>query len=383
MTSESLPISEPDICWDFVAKDLDYAAENLPKAWPNASRGRITKGGAYGLKAKAMLYAGRWQEAADAAKEVMKLADEGLYKLAENYKDAFKQRGAVAAANFNPESVIEFAYKAPDMVTSGFDESYALPSDPTPSRGLANPTQECVDAFQMADGSDFDWSNPQHAANPYANREPRFYASILYNGAEWKKDLKDDPIVHTYEGAIDGFTTSGNKGTVTGYYIRKLLDETLSDYSQKGEQTYYYMRYAEVLLIHAEAMAELGNIPAALESLNKVRARAFNNESSAMATASNKTEFMRLLRHERIVELAFEGHRYWDLRRWGLAKDVLNNVSFHGCKITKNADESFTYKVVDCDEGFLRYYDPRYDCFPIPQDELSKNLNCQQYDEWR
>ncbi|RHJ93531.1 RagB/SusD family nutrient uptake outer membrane protein [Parabacteroides bouchesdurhonensis] len=372
ITSESLPICEPQECWDFIAEDLDFAGENLPEKWIDSKRGRITKGGAYGLKAKAMLYAQRWKEASDAAAKVIALADKGIYRLLPNYEDVFKEKR-------NDEAIIEYAYHAPEL-THSFDKVYAPPSDPDNSRGEANPTEECVSEFQMADGRDFDWNDPEMAAAPYENREPRFYASILYNGATWKASQKpNNPTIETFVGGKDGFTASGNLGTVTGYYIRKLLDESLTGYANTGEQTYYYMRYAEVLLIHAEALARQGDIQGALFSLNKVRERA----KMKNVTATNLNEFMKLLRHERIVELAFEGHRYWDLRRWDLAKSVLNGVNFHGCRIVKTENGDFIYELVDCDEGAKRYYDPKYNRFPIPKLELDRNLKCEQFDEWK
>ncbi len=400
LTSESLPLSDPDTVWDFIAEDLDFATKHLPTTWP-AHRGRITKGGAYGLKAKAMLYAERWEAASNAAAEVIKLAtDENVYALTTNYADAL-------IVNRNTEAIIEYSYKVPDLTTGGFDAVHALHSDPYEGRAQANPTEECVSFFQMADGTDFDWNDPAHAANPYENREPRFYASILYNGAEWKKALKkksivDTSVAQTTEEQANPDQLDSNiqgKGTVTGYYLRKLLDESLTEYTTKGERTHYYMRYAEVLLIHAEALAQQGKFVEGLVSLNKVRTRAKLPDVSA----SNKTEFMNLIRKERVVELAFEGHRYWDLRRWGLAESVLHNVNFHGTKITKtykpvvdgsgqpvlNEDGSpkmetiYHYMQVDCDEGFKRYYEPRYNKFPIPNGELSKNINVEQFPEWR
>ena len=116
----------------------------------------------------------------------------------------------------------------------------------------------------MADGREFSWSDPTMKANPYVGREPRFYASILYNGAPWKGQT-----LYTYEGCNDGYALGGGT-TCTGYYMRKLFDENLPKNGIRAtDLTYYYMRYAEVLLIYAEAMAEQGDIPAALEALKK------------------------------------------------------------------------------------------------------------------
>ncbi len=214
------------------------------------------------------------------------------------------------------------------------------------------------------------------AAKPYEGREPRFYASVLYNGAAWK-----GRTVETFEGGVDGFAFGGGT-TCTGYYMRKLFDgskKTQTDGFLPGDLTYYFMRYAEVLLIYAEAMAEQGSIDKALTALNKVRARA---GFTTPVTAGSKDEFMRLLRHERMVELAFEGHRFWDLRRWGLAKTVLNNTNCTGIKITKTGTD-WNYEKIDCDNGKKRVYPEKYDRFPIPTVEIQRNPLCEQFPEWK
>ena len=143
--------------------------------------------------------------------------------------------------------------------------------------------------------------------------------------------------------------------------------------------TYYYMRYAEVLLIYAEAMAQQnGGLTEALSALNEVRARV----DLPAVSASTKTEFMKLLRRERMIELAFEGHRFWDLRRWGLGTTVLNGTHMKGVKPTKVGD-SFEYQLVDCDGGSTRVYLEKYNRFPVPLEELQQNTSCEQFDEWK
>ena len=231
-----------------------------------------------------------------------------------------------------------------------------------------------VSAYQMADGRDFDWTDPVMAANPYSGREPRFYASILYNGCQWKGQT-----LYTYEGSTDGYALGGGT-TCTGYYMRKLFDEALPKNGMRStDLTYYYMRYAEVLLIYAEAMAQQdGGLKEALYALNEIRARV----DLPAVSASTKTEFMKLLRRERMIELAFEGHRFWDLRRWGLGTTVLNGTHMKGVKPTKVGD-NFEYQLVDCDGGSTRVYLEKYNRFPIPLGELQQNTSCEQIDEWK
>lgn len=376
------PLCKPEESWDFIAEDLKFAAKYLPSTWDESPDdpwgktthvGRLTKGAAWGLLARAMLYAERWKEASDAALEVKKLGYE-LYKNPlrddKGYGELFMNRRHAKVDN--KESIIEFGYSVDDKMDYSFDYFYCPPSDGGYAEG--SPTEDLVSAYQLTDGRDFDWNNEEMAANPYKGRDPRFYASILYNGCQWKGET-----FYTYEGSPDGYALGGGT-TCTGYYMRKLFNSNLAKHPEKfsTDLTYYYMRYAEVLLIYAEAMAEQNNLTEALKALNEVRERV----DMPAVNATTKTEFMKLLRRERMVELAFEGHRFWDLRRWGLATTVLNNTHMKGVKPTKTSD-GFEYKVVDCDAGKTRVYLEKYNRFPIPLSELQQNSACEQFDEWK
>lgn len=361
--------STPEECWTFIANDLDSAAKYLPKQVNADQQGKLTKGAALAFKARCMLYAERWKDASDAAKAVIDL---GIYDLNPNYSDLFTFKRS--DGRINKESILEFGFSSPKLGYS-FDYYYCPPGD----KGYAqvSPTEDLVSSYQMADGSDFSWDNPEQAADPYKGREDRFYASILYNGAKWK-----GRTVQTYVGGIDGFALGGGT-TCTGYYMRKLFDEskkTQNEGFEPGELTYYAIRYAEVLLIYSEAMAQQDNLTEALWALNKVRVRAGFTEP---LKANGKPEFMALLRHERMIELAFEGHRYWDLRRWKLSSKILNNMHCDGIKITKNDDGTFNYEKVDCDGGKTRIYPEKYNRFPIPLTEIQRNPLCEQFDEWK
>ena len=126
-------------------------------------------------------------------------------------------------------------------------------------------------------------------------------------------------------------------------------------------------------------MAMQDKLTEALSALNEVRDRV----DLPPVDATTQTDFMRLLRHERMVELAFEGHRFWDLRRWGLASTVLNDTHMTGVKPVKESDGSFTYELVDCDAGKTRVYLEKYDRFPVPISEIQQNPACEQFDEWK
>ena len=364
--------SESD-CWDFIESDLDFAAENLPDEWDKDNYGRITKGAVYGFKSRVMLYARRWEKAADAAQMVID-KEESLYDLLPEYAEVFKQ------SDLCKETVLGYRFHGQLNHSIQFDKLYSPSGDFDPEnkeiKSIAVPTQEMIDSYYMADGSKFDWDIPEHAANPYQNREPRFYASILYNGAPWK-----GRTIETFVGGKDGFKEFGTENhpnsTTTGYYIRKLLDEQVTDMTKKGTTAWSEVRYAEVLLNQSEALNELGKSSEALAPLNKVRKRA----KLPNITETSQPNLRQIIREERKIELAFEGQRYWDLRRWRIALDVLGGKRMHGMKITKNTDNTFTYEVVDCD-GKNRFFEERYYQFPIPLSELQNNPECKQIDKW-
>ena len=358
--------------WDFVLKDLEFAARHLPKEWDSKWDGRLTKGAAYAYMCRTALFAKRWDVAITAADEIKKL---NKYDLMDNYEDVFKVAG-------NKEIIFSIAYKIPDM-PHYFDRYFA----PDGKQGIrrAVPTSELVDSYDMADGTPFSWSGSM-ANDPYVGREPRFYASIIYNGATWKEKK-----IYTYVDAENGFAAyrdnmnPGEKQTVTGYFIRKYLQENNADFDDKGsDQFWIEMRYAEVLLNLAEALAEQDyskNQDDALEALNEVR-ECVNLPKRTTEEAPDKDSFMKLLRKERICELAFEGFRYWDLRRWRLAGEVIDGKQAHGTKITKKDDNTYTYEQVSCDDNINRFFPERYYLLPIPVDELQNNPLCENNAPW-
>ena len=227
-------------------------------------------------------------------------------------------------------------------------------------------------SYEMADGSEFSWN--VNGDDPYSGREPRFYATILYNGAEW-----EGREIETYEGGADGIisfphNTGASGTTITGYYMKKWLTEGSTDWIINGSTHFYVMlRYGEVLLNKAEALAQQNwaeNSEEALQCLNDIRARV----GLPARSATSLDEFMELLRQERKVELAGEGFRYWDLRRWRMAEDVIQNQQAHGCWITKDPDDgTLSYSQVEVDGGKTRVFLERYYAFSIPEVERSNN----------
>ncbi|MDF2189631.1 RagB/SusD family nutrient uptake outer membrane protein [Paraflavitalea sp. CAU 1676] len=386
--------SEED-CWKFIAADFAFAAENLPKQWDAARTGKATKGAAYAMLARTWLYAASiaendkkqfnqdeltgvaasnaqtyYQNAANAAKAVVDLANEGLYALESDFASIFTNKNT-------KEAIFKIDFLAPQL-THNFDLGFAPPGD-APGQCLVYgvPTAELVNEFEMNDGSKFSWSNTTQAANPYTNREPRFYASILYNGASWKNRTINTTPSNTTEGIAEYGTVTEPRKTVTGYYIRKSLNPAVNDFVvNKSVQSWIELRYAEVLLIQAEAKAKLNDISGAQDALNALR----NKRGLPNTAASTTAQLMTAIEHERIVELAFEGHRYWDLRRWRKAHTVLNNVKFTGHRVTASGG-GFKYESVPCDNT-NRQFTPALYYIPIPTAELINNKALTQIKGW-
>ena len=365
--------------WDQVEKDFRSAAAALPV--PSASKGRLNQGTAWGMMSRAMLYAKRWDVVIEAADKVAELG----YDLTDKYADAFKDG--------SKEAILQYYFSLSDGVTHSFNSYYTPGGDYSSQEkvggGYAVPTQEMVESYELATGGFPDWSK-WHGSNvtatpPYAKLEPRFQATILYNGADWK-GRKIEPYLGGTDGWAEWKKEKEPKGrTVTGYYLRKLVDESYDINTSGSSQSFTFLRYAEVLLNKAEAcvMASTPDEAAANAIISQIRGRVGLPYSNKFGTA-----LIEQIRQERKVELAYEGLRYWDLRRWELAATDypagLCNYQQHGLKIEKEGDV-FKYSYVSVDEKDRDFPAKMYR-FPLPESEVSNNkaLGKQQPDvNWR
>jgi hypothetical protein len=354
--------------WQFIADDLDFAAENLPEEWDKKNKGRVTKGAALALKSRAMLYAERWQDAYDAANAVINLK---RYGLVNNYADSWK--------GDNIESILQFKYDELNGPNHNFDLFVVPGSDGYENRAPATPTQEMVESYEKADGTKVDWT-PWHGTTtqtpPYDELEPRFKATITYRGSVWKGKTMDCSVDGKNGVFIPYRAQDIPYGkTTTGYFLRKLADEQLIDLlNKKSSQTWVEIRYAEVLLNKAEAAYRLNKLNEAQNAMNEVRSRV--NLPSKM---SQGEEWFKDYRNERKVELSYEGHLFWDMRRWRLAHIEYNNYRVHGLRITGSSN---SYEYVECDNKD-REFIPRLYVVPVPAEELRDNPLIEQYDEWK
>ncbi|MEO6720696.1 MAG: RagB/SusD family nutrient uptake outer membrane protein, partial [Ferruginibacter sp.] len=365
----------------------------------NTTYGRITKGAAMALKAKALLYAAsplfnggnidpanpltgytsadanRWKLAADAAKEVMDL---GTYKLMPNFKDIFITQAAPVQGN--TESIFwRQNGQNISVETSNSPAGYTSAG----GNGVTSPTQNLVDAYPTIDGKSItDPSSNYDPNNPYSNRDPRLTNTIFYNGTLWL-----NRPVETFDGGLDkpGGTVQQTK---TAYYMRKFMGnfESVSGgtvYSNTVHD-FIYFRYAEILLNYAEAINEFsGPSPEAIDAIRQLRKRAGilagSDNSYGVSSALPQNELRIIIRNERRIELAFEEQRFFDIRRWKIAEQVYGQP-LRGMNIQKTSGGQVSYNIIPVLTPVFR--SPQMYLYPIPYNEVIKNPAMVQNPQW-
>jgi hypothetical protein len=428
-------------CVNSIVSDLDSAALLLDGK--KLGLGRATKDAAMALKARVLLYAAsdlhdiptakakssliagyanpellgyvsgdrvaRWQKARDAAKAVIDLGKYG-YKLdltaPSSKEDAIKDYTDVYLSRNGGEKETILAKYYINASTDDWGAWYPRNNTTNGYHGWTSsePTQNLVDNYEMMDGTKFDWNKPNEAAAPYENREPRFYASILYDGAKWKPRTTDgagtDPYGEiqfgTYEVGTAGSASTyfgldtrnssieNWNGTRTGYSIRKFSNDDLGivDMNQKQQIPSIQIRYTEVVFNYIEALLNLGDETTAKEWLNKIRFRA-----GLPAITESGAALMARYQNERNIEMLFEEQRFYDARRWMIAPQtlgqkvrimVITGKLKPGKTVTtyrydKN-NYDYTYRVQNIESGVEnRAWDDKLYFPPIKLDEMQKN----------
>lgn len=398
---------------DFIVADAEAAAALLPDSHGGDDVGRPTEGAALALKSRVLTYAASdlyhragataetgyssadrtamWREAKNAAQAVMDLNRYSLFRpnpatpeeAAENYQELFLQKTS-------SEAIMSRFF----IVQRGDGYHPGLHNGPNGYHnwGGNTPIQNLVDDYLMADGSEFSWSNPAHAADPYANRDPRFYASILYDGAPWRDRPADvvelDPygLIQTFRELElpDGTTVGGLdtrdgpiedwNGAYSGYYIKKFIDPTVNHQFVKQEIPWIFFRYTEVLLNYVEASIELGELNDAVTVLNQIRRRAGMPEVSA---ALGQDALREVYQRERRIEMVFEEQRFFDVRRWMIAPQEMNddaggiNIFLEGAnRVDRETWTNFRYEPRIIQE---RTWDDKMYFVPIHRDEINRN----------
>src|SRR5438552_1881157 len=403
----------------FIVANADSAAALLPLSYSGIDLGRPTRDAALALTARVLLYAASdlynvnpsgqpetgytgsqdrtalWRAAKDAAKAVMDLGVYSLFRPAPaNAQEAAKNYGDLFLQQTSEEVIMSRQF----LTSRGWSDGgpFGLFNGPNGYHnwGGNTPIQNLIDDYRMANGSKFDWSNPVHAAAPYANRDPRFYASILYDGAPWRtrptdaQKFEPNNMIETFRALtyVESGTTKVAAGLDTregpiedwnggysGYYIRKFVDPTVDHQFVVQQVPWIFFRYAEILLNYAEASIELNELGDALTALILIRRRAGMEEFSGLVQATLRDAS----RPERPVEMAFEEQRFFDVRRWMIAPQVFSknaggiNIYLDGDSPTDRSTwRNYRYQTYDVQQ---RAWNDKMYFMPIRLDELNRN----------
>jgi hypothetical protein len=443
-----------DECIKFIVSDLDKAAELL-RGKPEVA-GRASRVAALALKSRVLLYAAsdmhdaarlraaapgianfgkmellaytggdrvaRWQAARDAAKAVLdvhlgyKLNLSAPVSPAEgraNY-NAIAMGGKSAVADPAGASELIFqrtlsALFTPESQWPLGGTQHGINNGPNGYNNWAGntPIQQLVDDYEMMDGSRFDWNNPAHSRAPYENRDPRFYASVMYDGAGWKPRPASAAALDPANQIQSGYYDNGSGGIINGidtresvienwngsrtsYYVRKFIDPNpaLPD-NQSNAQIipWPFIRTTEIALNYIEACIELGQDAEARTWLNRIRFRA-----GMPATNESGEALKQRYRNERRIELAYEEHRYHDARRWLIAPTTVGRgikvmnvrarlksgaTPLRPYRYDKNVYD-YTYTPVDNTEVERRRWVDKMYFRPFSRDEINRNSALEQ-----
>lgn len=409
-----VPRSTLKECADYILSEIDekvetscykdlYEAMAIPTTGVENHVGRVNQGVAKALASRLKLYLASplfqekmkaegvtalptWQEAADAAKEVIDL---GVYDLLYTKNEDNATAGFLALFGDDKSFPNKEVIMLKESTTSTTLETNNSPCgyQRNKCKGLTSPSQNLVDAFLMKDGRTIEEAKETgdyDEQNPYANRDPRLTYTIFYNGSTWLKRG-----VQTYNGGLDRSRKPGLFTTQTGYYLRKFLglNEDKADNStfNGAYHSYQIFRYAEILLNYAEALNEAdaeankATIENCLIQLRK-RAGIEAGDGARYGLPENwgQEAMRKIIRNERRIELAFEEHRFWDIRRWKIAEEVMNEP-VRGVEITKQADGTFRYKEVNVRTSS---FEEKMYWYPIPRKEMEGNTKLTQNPGW-
>ena len=420
-----LPRASYDETLEFILDNLDEAYNLVPDEWESADLGRVNKAWVLGLKSRILLFAAsplnnptndksKWEAAAKASREMIDYCKStGMYALYHDWQNIFMRD----YPNHISE-IIMYKITGTNAITFNsklINGQQATPGDDFWGAGSNNPTQNFVDRFEVikfddngnATGTEqFDWNNPEHVKNIYKNRDPRFYYTVLYNNRFWIKR------------AIGVWRDGNNYGpdinpknhnfSRTGYYLRKFWPRSCFDEKNPGSANLssYHMRLGEIYLNYAEAMNEaygpytdglgLSEKYTAVDAINELRARLKCPASSNIGGESDKYYYVKeereenpdfpvledgmpplptnltqdqareRIRNERIVELCFEDHYFYDILRWKEGSKLIGGT-IYGVDVIKNGD-TYTYSRKEVEQR--QFDESRMYLYPIPQDDV-------------
>ena len=411
----ALPRNKTSECFAQMVKDLDSSIANLPPSWSNDQWGRLTRGAAAALKGRILLYwasplfnpddlAPRWQNAFDANAEALSILNEDGKTLNGSFENLWFQEVG------NPEVVWSVGFNTSKADQLARNASWGARPRYWGGNGSNQPAKGLVDAFPMKDGKDITDLNGKYYYSDqlfYKNRDPRFAATIAYNGQVWKLDGNNNP-----GGVLWAYTANGTSvepnATGTGFYCRKGVDPAIkqSDVPYSGTD-WIEIRYAEVLLNYAEAAVGVNQPEEAIAQLVKLRRRAGiepgDDEKFGLKSNLSRADMFTQVLHERQIELALEGKRFWDLKRWKLFEPNLNGTRRMGIQISLRtdvisvADFNAIRDGISIDEAYEKYFSiapkvldsnspinwqPNYYFFGIPTQAIQSDPLLKQTKGW-
>ncbi len=325
-----------------IIKDLKVAADKLPVSYPAGQYGYATKGAALGMLARFQLYNKDYQGVLDNTNTILSLG----YSLNPAYAQLFTEQG-----EFSKEIIFSVRFNQ-DVTNNGETFSSVFLAQPKVDE---QPMPNLVKDYYCTDGKPITSSPLYSAANPKANRDPRLAASVYFKNDVFLTDVNK--------------VFTGNTATTYGLkkYIRTAASASGIGVFNPGGQDFIVLRYADVLLMKAEAMVELNQLGGVPALVNQVRARVnMPGVETAEGVGLSQAALRAVVRHERRIELAFEGLRYYDLKRWGTLQQAFQSV------------------IADNVPGYLAIYQPaKSEIFPVPLSELNANANLLQNPVWK
>lgn len=372
-------------CVDAILSDLADAIRYLPVRYTDNHQGRATQGAAMALKSRVLLYAAspiwdrqnnrtdKWEVAYKAAYDLLELKDEDgnkAYELYGSSADDYESVFLLRPEEGNSE-VIFWRNDVPMDFKKQEIDQWAPEGEGFGGKGAVAPTQNFVNLYEMSNGMPIDVNGSGYdKQNPYKDRDPRFYKTIIYNGSVWQGV--------TAELFVGGKHRSKKENNKTGYYVRKYLPESVTEKSSSTSyHNWIYFRLAEIYLNYAEALNESLGAPntEVYNAVNTVRRR---SEMPELPAGLSKNQMRERIKNERAVELSFEEHRWWDVRRWEDGNKYFNGA-FYEMEIVKNNDGTFSYNEVPFE---TRIFMEKMNLYPIPKKELDKNPLYKQNPGW-
>lgn len=401
----ALPCESADKIFAFIDSECDAIKDLIVEDYTNlgamalspTQTGRANKFAVLALKAQAALYHASplfnpnndlelWHKAAQANKELIDACEAAGKVLAKDYSKLWASDFATNSDVYGENIFVRRPLSANNSM-----ESNNFPVGYSSGHGGNCPTQDLVDAYCMKNGMDINEEGSDYdPQNPYANRDPRLAMTIAVNGDVWPNDIVNTeyPALETYEGGFHsrtGSSAGASYATPTGYYLKKLLSPTQILRSGHATTSYHpwltfrlggmYLNYAEALFQYFKAKGEANAADAVNEEFT-VSARALASKTRVRAglpefsRALDNEDFWAKYKKERMVELAFEGHRFYDVRRW--KEDGDKFMTIHRMKITKNEDGTFKYEVNAVTRGSGKW-DNKWNLFPFSQTEILKS----------